>query len=58
MLIGADGVLRGRGLVNSPGTTFESLVESWRTGVATLQDYIQEIGGVGVFDPSASKESG
>ena len=57
VLIGADGVLRGRGLVNSR-EHLESLVESWRTGVATLQDYVQEIGGVGVFDPSASKESG
>ncbi len=57
VLIGADGVLRGRGLVNSR-EHLESLVESWRTGVATLQDYVQEIGGVGVFDPGASKESG
>ena len=50
VLIGADGVLRGRGLVNSR-EHLESLVESWRTGVATLQDYVQEIGGVQVFDP-------
>ena len=57
VLIGADGVLRGRGLVNSR-EHLESLVESWRTGVATLQEYVQEIGGVGVFDPGASRESG
>ena len=53
VLIGADGVLRGRGLVNSR-EHLDSLLESWRTGVATLQDYVQEIGGVGVFDPASA----
>ena len=57
VLIGADGVLRGRGLVNSR-EHLESLLESWRTGVATLQDYVQEIGGVGVFDPGANGGKG
>ena len=50
VLIGADGVLRGRGLVNSR-EHLESLLESWRTGVATLQDYVQEFQGVGEYDP-------
>ena len=56
VLIGADGVLRGRGLVNSR-EHLESLLESWRTGVATLQDYVQENGGIGVFDPGLGKEN-
>ena len=38
-LIGADGVLRGKGLVNTR-EHLESLVESMRTGVASLQDYV------------------
>ena len=40
MLIGADGVLLGRGLVNTR-EHLESLMESWRSGVATLQDFVQ-----------------
>jgi methylamine dehydrogenase accessory protein MauD len=38
-LIDADGVLRGKGLVNTR-EHLESLVESMRTGIASLQDYI------------------
>ena len=55
VLIGADGVLRGRGLVNSR-EHLESLLESWHTGVATLQDYVQEVQGVGEYDPGVNKE--
>ena len=60
VLIGEDGVLRGRGLVNTR-EHLESLLESWRTGVATLQDYVfgaEEVGeaegadGVGRNDPA------
>ena len=40
VLIGADGVLLGRGLVNTR-EHLESLMESWRSGVATLQDFVQ-----------------
>jgi methylamine dehydrogenase accessory protein MauD len=39
VLIGADGVLRSKGLVNTREHV-ESLVESMRSGVATLQDYV------------------
>ncbi len=49
VLIGADGTLRGRGLVNTR-EHLESLLESWRTGIATLQDYVRE------FDPVQSEE--
>lgn len=41
-LIGADGVLGGKGLVNTR-EHLESLVEAMRTGVATLQDYVAAI---------------
>ncbi len=50
VLIGADGVLRGRGLVNTR-EHLESLLESWRSGVATLQDYVRE------FAPAELKEA-
>jgi methylamine dehydrogenase accessory protein MauD len=50
VLIGADGVLRGRGLVNTR-EHLESLLESWRTGVATLQDYVRD------FAPAELKEA-
>lgn len=39
VLIDADGVLRGKGLVNTR-EHLESLVESMRTGIASLQDYV------------------
>lgn len=39
VLVGADGVLRSKGLVNTR-EHLESLVESMRSGVATLQDYV------------------
>ncbi len=58
VLIGEDGVLRGRGLVNTR-EHLESLLESWRTGVATLQDYVlgtEAMGGtdgVARYDPAA-----
>lgn len=39
VLIGADGVLRSKGLVNTR-EHLESLVESMRTGIASLQDYV------------------
>jgi methylamine dehydrogenase accessory protein MauD len=41
-LIGADGVLRGKGLVNTR-EHLESLVEAMRTGVASLQDYVAAV---------------
>ncbi len=49
VLIGADGVLLGRGLVNTR-EHLESLVESWHSGIATLQEYarlegVAELGG-------------
>ena len=58
VLIGEDGVLRGRGLVNTR-EHLESLLESWRTGVATLQDYmfgteaVEGADGVARYDPAA-----
>ena len=55
VLIGEDGVLRGRGLVNTR-EHLESLLESWRSGVATLQDYVLETQGVVEFDPGITKE--
>jgi methylamine dehydrogenase accessory protein MauD len=39
VLIGADGALRSKGLVNTR-EHLESLVESMRSGVATLQDFV------------------
>jgi methylamine dehydrogenase accessory protein MauD len=39
VLIGADGVLRSKGLVNTREHV-ESLVESMHSGIATLQDYV------------------
>jgi methylamine dehydrogenase accessory protein MauD len=39
VLIGADGVLRSKGLVNTR-EHLESLVESMRSGVHSLQDYV------------------
>lgn len=50
VLIGADGVLRGRGLVNTR-EHLESLLESWRAGVASLQDYLRDAQPGGQFDP-------
>lgn len=44
VLIGADGVLRSKGLVNTR-EHLESLVESMQSGVRSLQDY------VGITDP-------
>ena len=38
VLIGADGVLKGKGLVNTR-EHLESLVEAMHTGIATLQDF-------------------
>ena len=54
VLIGSDGVLLGRGLVNTR-EHLESLIESWRSGVTTLQEYVQEHG-IGEYDP-ANKEA-
>jgi methylamine dehydrogenase accessory protein MauD len=42
VLIGGDGVLAGKGLVNTR-EHLESLVEAMDTGVATLQDYVQDL---------------
>jgi methylamine dehydrogenase accessory protein MauD len=39
-LIGADGTLRSKGLVNTR-EHLESLVEAMESGIATLQDYVQ-----------------
>jgi len=44
VLVGGDGVLRSKGLVNTR-EHLESLVESMRSGVLSLQDY------VGITDP-------
>jgi methylamine dehydrogenase accessory protein MauD len=40
VLIGADGVLKSKGLVNTR-EHLESLVESMRTGIRSLQDYVE-----------------
>ncbi|HJL93172.1 MAG TPA: methylamine dehydrogenase accessory protein MauD [Woeseiaceae bacterium] len=40
VLIGSDGTLKSKGLVNSR-EHLESLVEAMESGVATLQDYVQ-----------------
>ena len=57
VLIGTDGVLRGRGLVNTR-EHLESLVESWRAGVASLQEYLRDAQPVGQFEPGANPDSG
>lgn len=41
VLIGADGTLQSKGLVNSR-EHLESLIEAMDTGIATLQDYVQQ----------------
>ena len=56
VLIGADGVLLGRGLVNTR-EHLESLMESWRSGVATLQDFIQSTGVPEVTDATTKEVS-
>lgn len=43
VLIGADGVLKSKGLVNSR-EHLESLIESMDTGIASLQDYVDRHG--------------
>ena len=40
VLIGADGTLKSKGLVNTR-EHLESLVEAMETGIATLQDYVR-----------------
>lgn len=52
VLIGPDGVLRGKGLVNSR-EHLESLVEAWDSGHHTLQDYLQAAGTAGVEEETA-----
>ena len=47
VLIGADGALKSKGLVNTR-EHLESLVEAMETGIATLQDYVQ------MADPAAT----
>ena len=41
VLIGSDGALKSKGLVNSR-EHLESLVESMDSGVASLQDYVEQ----------------
>ena len=41
VLIGGDGILKSKGLVNSR-EHLESLVEAMESGVATLQDYVEQ----------------
>ncbi|MBT8080354.1 MAG: thiol-disulfide isomerase [Gammaproteobacteria bacterium] len=41
VLIGADGTLQSKGLVNSR-EHLESLIEAMDSGIATLQDYVQQ----------------
>lgn len=43
LLIGADGTLHGKGLVNTR-EHLESLVEAMDTGIASLQDYLGTVG--------------
>lgn len=50
LLLGADGTLLGKGLVNTR-EHLESLVESVRLGVTTVQEYVRE------FVPEPLKES-
>lgn len=50
VLLGADGTLLGKGLVNTR-EHLESLVESARLGITTVQDYVRE------FVPEPVKES-
>ena len=57
VLIGTDGVLLGRGLVNTR-EHLESLLESWRTGVATLQDFVQSAGVHEVADQETKEAAG
>ena len=56
VLIGADGVLLGRGLVNTR-EHLESLMESWRSGVATLQDFVRSTGIREVSDATTKEVS-
>jgi len=42
VLIGADGTLQSKGLVNSR-EHLESLVEAMDMGIATIQDYVQMV---------------
>lgn len=56
VLIGADGVLLGRGLVNTR-EHLESLMESWRSGVATLQDFVRSTGVHEVVDATTKEVS-
>jgi methylamine dehydrogenase accessory protein MauD len=51
-LIGADGSLKSKGLVNTR-EHLESLVEAMETGIATLQDYVQRAGGA---EPQPTRE--
>ena len=41
VLIGGDGILKSKGLVNSR-EHLESLVEAMESGIATLQDYVEQ----------------
>ena len=50
LLIGADGTLAGKGLVNTR-EHLESLLEAKRRGVATLQDYVR------IYEPEALREA-
>lgn len=65
VLIDADGILRGKGLVNSR-EHLESLVESMDSGYASIQDYLEAEGAPGaeiaahdatMHDPALPKET-
>ena len=56
VLIGTDGVLLGRGLVNTR-EHLESLLESWRSGIATLQDFVRSAGVHDVADQKTQETS-
>lgn len=56
VLIGTDGVLLGRGLVNTR-EHLESLMESWRSGIATLQDFVRSAGAPEVMDATTKEVS-
>lgn len=54
VLIGKDGVLRSKGLVNSR-EHMESLIESMDSGIATIQDFMER-SSVQYSDPQIDKE--
>jgi methylamine dehydrogenase accessory protein MauD len=56
VLIGADGTLQSKGLVNTR-EHLESLIEAMDTGYATLQDYVREVAPPESANETSVKES-